>query len=137
MRFDRISTFLIHYPPLVLVPFLALVYAGQHWNAGLPLTGAFLYLGAWCSYRHRRCGTPHCGVTGPLYLLVALFSVLDRVPLFAASAVSWSDWDHLFLVFWIGTTAAFGAQWLSSRRSADLAYTSAFLVAALVVYASA
>lgn len=133
---SKVSSFLIKNPPFVLMPFVLLLYGGFHWRIGLLLTGAFLYLGAWCTYRHTRCGTPPCGITGPLFLLVALFSLLRWVPPFASSALAWSNWDHLFLVVWIGTTAAFGSQWLATRRWGDAALTAGFLTASLAVYAA-
>ncbi|MFQ6114156.1 MAG: hypothetical protein ACE5NG_08710 [bacterium] len=136
MLFRKILSAMIDKPYLAILPFLALLFSGMFWKVGLLVSAAFLYQGAWCTYRHKRCGTPHCGVTGPLYLLIAIFSLLRWVPLFASSALSWSSWDHLFLVFWVGTTTAFAAQWLASRSKADLAYTAAFLATSLFVYAA-
>lgn len=73
-------------------------------------------------------------MTGPLFLLIALFSVLGRVPVFAGSDMAWGDWSHLILVAWLGSTAAFAAQWLGTRRRSDLVVTARLLAGSLLDY---
>ncbi len=125
---------MINQPVLAIMPFLAFLVGGTVWNVGLLFTLAFLYLGMWCVYRNRTCGTRHCGFTGPLFLFIALFSLLRWVPPFAGSDSAWSDWDHLIPVAWMGTMAAFAAQWLETRRRGDLAWTAGLFVGSLVDY---
>jgi hypothetical protein len=116
---------MIDRPAFAMVPFLAFLVVGMVWKVNLFFTLAFLYQGVWCVFRNARCGTPHCGITGPLLLLIAFVSLLRWVPPFASSASAWSSWDHLIPVAWMGTTAAFAAQWVSRPRSA--ASSSAFI----------
>jgi len=127
---------MIDQPVAAILPFVVLMLAGMRWNVGFLFTLAFLYQGAWCVFRSDRCGTPHCGVTGPLFLLIAVFSLLRWVPPFAGATSEWSNWDHLILVAWLGTTAAFAAQWLSRRRRVDLIWTVGLIVGSLLDYVS-
>jgi len=125
---------MINNPILAVLPFFVLLVAGFTWQAGSLLTLAFLYQGAWCTFRHTQCGTPACGVTGPLFLLIAVFSLLRWVPPFSSSSIGWSDWSHLMLACWLGTIAAFAAQWLHTRDRRDLVTTAGLLVASLLDY---
>lgn len=62
------------------LPTLALV-AGANWNAArawlwIP---ALLIMGAGCLVNARRCGRTHCFVTGPLFVLAALYVALAEL----------------------------------------------------------
>lgn len=110
MRLNEALSAMINQPGMAIAPFVALLAGGMGWNGGFPLTTAFAYQGGLCTYRHRRGGTPQCGVTGPLYLLIALFSQLWRLPVFGSSSLTWSHWDHLFLVGNYGSVCSSVAQ---------------------------
>src|SRR5215831_7340181 len=76
----RRSAWLLWYLPI------ALIIVGSSWNRGrawlwLP---AFVVMGVGCLANAARCGRIHCYVTGPLFLLAAVFvamSAFGIVPL--------------------------------------------------------
>ncbi len=62
------------------VPTLALVL-GLSWNVARPWLWipAFLVMGAGCVVNARRCGRLHCYMTGPIFLLAAVYVILAEV----------------------------------------------------------
>src|SRR6266536_4790683 len=62
------------------VPTLALVF-GLSWNAARPWLWipALLVMGAGCVVNARRCGRLHCYLTGPIFLLAAVYMILAEV----------------------------------------------------------
>ena len=130
----RVLAGMIDRPTFAILPFVGLLVFGMVWQVGPLFTLAFAYQGVWCVFRNRLCGTPHCGITGPLFLLIAFFSLLRWVPPFASSSSAWSDWDHLIPVAWLGATAAFAAQWLTTRRRGDLTWAAGLLGGSLLDY---
>jgi CHASE2 domain-containing sensor protein len=75
-----LSAWLLWYLPI------ALLIAGGAWNRGMVWvwTAAFAVMGGGCAINAMRCGRLHCYVTGPLFLLAAiwcLLSALGVVPL--------------------------------------------------------
>lgn len=75
-----------------------LLLVGALWaRARAPLwTVAFVVAGAACVVNASRCGRAHCHVTGPLYLGLAVVSVL-----IGAGVASWSWW-------WVGAACLGG-----------------------------
>lgn len=59
----------------------AMVIAGGEWRPAMDWlwTGAFALAGAGCLLNAARCGRTHCYVTGPLFVLAALWSLLSAV----------------------------------------------------------
>lgn len=131
-----VTALMINRPILVILPLFCSLVVGMILKVGQLFTAAFLYLGVWCVFRYKWCGTPQCGVTGPLFLLIALFSLLLWVPPFADLPSSWSSWDHLIVVAWLGATAAFTAQWLITRKRRDLIWTAGLFPKSLLDYVS-
>lgn len=63
------------------LPAVALI-VGAYWRHGLYLwIPAFLVMGAACLVNAARCGRVHCYITGPLFLLAAVYSALVVVHL--------------------------------------------------------
>jgi hypothetical protein len=62
------------------LPIVALI-AGASWTSGRPWLWipAFLVMGVACVANAARCGRLHCYVTGPLFLLAAVYVVLAEV----------------------------------------------------------
>jgi hypothetical protein len=58
------------------LPTIALI-VGANWRHGLLLwIPAFLLMGAACLANAARCGRLHCYITGPLFMLAALYAAL-------------------------------------------------------------
>lgn len=57
----------------------AMIIAGGHWYRamGWLWAAAFALAGAGCLLNATRCGRTHCYVTGPLFVLAALWSLLS------------------------------------------------------------
>ena len=70
---------------------------------------SFAVMGVACLVNARQCGRLHCHVTGPLFLLGAIASVLD------AFAIASLDWRLILTVIAIGTAFAFGLEWVRGR----------------------
>lgn len=67
------------------LPTLA-IFLGLTWNAARPWLwiSAFLVMGVSCLVNAGRCGRVHCYVTGPIFLITAIYvalSAIDLVPL--------------------------------------------------------
>lgn len=58
---------------------IALLLVGGAWHRGMAWlwTVAFAVMGAGCAVNAMRCGRLHCHVTGPLFLLAAIWSLLS------------------------------------------------------------
>jgi hypothetical protein len=71
----RKTAWLLWYLPIVLV------IVGSIWNRGRVWlwVPAFVVMGAGCLTNIARCGRIHCYVTGPLFLLAAVFVALSAV----------------------------------------------------------
>jgi hypothetical protein len=69
----RKTAWLIWYVPIILV------IVGSTWNRGRVWlwVPAFAVMGAGCLANAVRCGRIHCYVTGPLFLLAAVFVALS------------------------------------------------------------
>jgi hypothetical protein len=66
----------------------ALVLLGVFWphaRAALWIP-SFLVMGSACVFNARRCGRLHCHITGPLFLVAALATLLDAL---AVISVAW------------------------------------------------
>ncbi|MGH8232905.1 MAG: hypothetical protein ACREPU_01735 [Rhodanobacteraceae bacterium] len=70
-----VSACLLWYLPL------ALLIAGGVWHSLWVWTAAFVVMGAGCAVNAMRCGRLHCYVTGPLFLLAAIWCLLSRLSL--------------------------------------------------------
>ena len=77
-----------------------LVLLGAVWSAARPALWipSFLVMGCACVFNARRCGRLHCHLTGPLFLLAALATILE---LAAVPIVPW----HWILIAAVGGTA--------------------------------
>ncbi len=64
------------------LPFIALI-VGLNWQKARPMLWipAFLVIAAACIGNAARCGRRHCYVTGPVYLLAALYVALSALNL--------------------------------------------------------
>lgn len=64
------------------LPVVALI-VGLNWQEGRPMLWipAFLLMAAACTANAARCGRRHCYVTGPVYLLAALYVALSALNL--------------------------------------------------------
>ena len=69
----RKSAWLLWYLPIVLV------IVGSSWNRGRVWlwVPAFVVMGVGCLLNAARCGRTHCYVTGPLFLLAAVYVALS------------------------------------------------------------
>ena len=85
--------------------------------AGMLLPGArawlwipsFSIMGIACIVNARGCGRLHCFITGPLFLLGALASVLD------AFAVVTVDWRLIVAAVGAGTIAGYALEWIRGK----------------------
>ena len=65
--------------------------------------------GVSCVANARRCGRLHCHATGPLFLAAALATALDALALVAV------PWTAILGVASVGTSLAFGLEWIRGR----------------------
>jgi len=70
---------------------------------------AFLLMGAACVYNAAHCGRLHCRVTGPLYLLAAVATVLLAL---GAVPIEWS-WIAMGVV--VGTVLGYVPEWVRGK----------------------
>ncbi len=85
-----------------------LFLAGIAWTAARPLLWipSLAVAGAACLVNASRCGRLHCFVTGPLFLLGAIATLLD------ASGVLAIDWRWILAAVTLGTGIGYGLDWL-------------------------
>ncbi len=83
------------------LPTLA-IFVGLNWNAARPWLWipALLVMGIGCVVNARRCGRLHCYLTGPLFLLAAIYVALSET-----SLVPLRPGIFLFVVFAIAMLA--------------------------------
>ncbi len=72
-------------------------------------TPAFLMAGVACLMNARRCGRLHCYITGPLYLLAALTTVLVGMSVLSLPS-RWIAWGAIG-----GTILAHAPEWVRGR----------------------
>lgn len=72
-------------------------------------TPALVVAGGACLFNAARCGRCHCHITGPLYLIAAVASVLVGLELVA---LEWS-WIALWIVG--GTVLAYVPEWVRGK----------------------
>ncbi len=65
--------------------------------------------GSACVANASRCGRLHCFVTGPLFLLGALATLLD------ASGLVMIDWRWILVAVAVGTAAGYGLEWVRGK----------------------
>lgn len=89
----------------------ALLLVGIAWSAARPWlwTPSLVIAGAACLANASRCGRLHCFVTGPLFLLGALATLLDAI------GVVTIDWRWVLAAVVAGTVAAYGFEWLRGK----------------------
>ena len=92
-------------------PIVALILGGfvEAFARMLLWTPALLVAGAACIVNARRCGRLHCYVTGPLYLVAALASLLVGMRL---ALLPWS-WIALWVIG--GTALAYIPEWIRGK----------------------
>lgn len=85
-----------------------LFLAGIHWTAARPLLWipSLVVAGSACLVNASRCGRLHCFLTGPLFLLGALGTLLD------ASGMLAIDWRWTLATVTLGTGFGYGLEWL-------------------------
>lgn len=91
---------------------LALVLAGTGTGASARAvlwTGAFLVMGSACVANAARCGRLHCFITGPLFLLAALASILVGLDVLALG------WSWIGVGALGGTLVAYAVEWARGR----------------------
>jgi hypothetical protein len=70
---------------------------------------SFTIMGVACLVNARGCGRLHCHITGPVFLLGAIASVLD------ALAVVSIDWKLVIAATAIGTVIAYALEWTRGK----------------------
>lgn len=70
---------------------------------------SFAVMGVACLVNARGCGRLHCFVTGPLFLLASLATMLD------AFGVVTIGWKLIFLGAGVGTLLAYSLEWLRGK----------------------
>src|SRR6266568_2122567 len=91
--------------------------------AGIPWSSARAWLwvpslavaGSACVVNASRCGRLHCFVTGPLFLLAALATLLDAVGVVAI------DGRWILAAVFVGTAAGYGVEWVRGRYAGQAA----------------
>lgn len=86
----------------------ALVLVGVFWaqaRAALWIP-SFVVMGSACLFNARRCGRLHCHITGPLFLVAALVTLLD------ALAVVSVAWPWILVPTVAGTALGYGLEQL-------------------------
>lgn len=84
----------------------ALVLLGVFWSqarAALWIP-SLLVMGTACMFNARRCGRLHCHITGPLFLVAALVTLLD------ALAVVSISWPWILIPTVAGTALGYGLE---------------------------
>lgn len=84
----------------------ALVLVGVFWaqaRAALWIP-SFVIMGSACLFNARRCGRLHCHITGPLFLVAALVTLLD------ALAVVSVAWPWILVPIVAGTALGYGLE---------------------------
>ena len=71
--------------------------------------------GSACVANASRCGRSHCFVTGPLFLLGALATLLDATGLVAI------DWRWVGIAIVAGTAGGYGLEWIRGKYVGALA----------------
>lgn len=86
----------------------ALVLVGVFWAQGRAALWipSFVVMGTACLVNARRCGRLHCHITGPLFLLAALVTMLD------ALAVVTVAWPWIFAASVAGTALGYGLEYM-------------------------
>ena len=90
---------------------IALVAVGALWGAARVLLWApsLVVMGAACVANAARCGRLHCYLTGPLFLLGAVATILDSLEVVRIG----SEWILGGLV--MGSALGFGLEWARGR----------------------
>lgn len=70
---------------------------------------SFVVAGAACLANVSRCGRLHCFVTGPLFLLGAIATLLDAAGIVAI------DWRWILVTVIGGTAIGYGMEWLRGK----------------------
>jgi hypothetical protein len=70
---------------------------------------SFVVAGAACLANASRCGRLHCFVTGPLFLLGAIATLLDAAGIVAI------DWRWILVTMIGGTAVGYGMEWLRGK----------------------
>lgn len=70
---------------------------------------SFAVMGVACRVNARGCGRLHCFVTGPLFLLASLATVLDALAVLSIS------WKITFVSVAVGTLLAYGLEWIHRK----------------------
>lgn len=78
------------------------------WSGWLWFTG-FSWLGIACLTNALYCKRKHCFFTGPLYLLLAILSVLIILNILAI------NWGYIWLAFVLGTIVSYIPEWRGSK----------------------
>jgi len=84
----------------------ALILLGIVWESARAAlwTPSFLVMGVACLINARRCGRLHCHVTGPVFVLASIATVLD------AGGVLAIGWPWTLLAAAIGTAIGYGLE---------------------------
>ncbi|MCB9508197.1 MAG: hypothetical protein H6697_11120 [Myxococcales bacterium] len=84
----------------------ALVFLGIFWAQarGTLWIPSFIVMGLACLFNARRCGRLHCHITGPLFLLAALVTLLD------ALAIVRVAWPWILVPAVTGTALGYGLE---------------------------
>lgn len=70
---------------------------------------SFVVAGAACLANASRCGRLHCFVTGPLFLVAAIATLLDAAGIVAV------DWRWVLVTVIGGTALGYGIEWLRGK----------------------
>lgn len=86
----------------------ALILLGVLWESARAALWipSFFTMGAACLINARRCGRLHCHVTGPVFLLASLATILDTVGVLAIG------WPWILLGAAFGTAIGYGLEQL-------------------------
>lgn len=86
----------------------ALVFLGVFWaQARVPLwVPSFLVMGSACVVNAKRCGRLHCHITGPLFLLAALATLLDALAIVSVA------WHWILITTVAGTAFGYGLEYI-------------------------
>lgn len=95
------ATWLLWRAPMIPLV-LGIAYAPWRWPAW---SVGLLWIGLWCLVNAVRCGRVHCTFTGPLFLVVGVFSALNAVG-WVAIHPAWI-WGPAF----VGSVLAYVPEW--------------------------
>lgn len=84
----------------------AVILVGVLWGSARAAlwTPSFLVMGIACLLNARRCGRLHCHVTGPVFLLAAIATLLDAMGVVAIG------WPWVLVAAAVGTAIGYGLE---------------------------